>query len=87
MLTDLEISVYVNTDSICGNQCISTKVNLIVKMFNLESQTDICIAVYDIYALSLSYLDWDKCSIIVTETGITCVAISGTQCSLTSVNL
>lgn len=84
MLTDLEISVhvhvYVNTDSICGNQCISTKVNLIVKMFNLESQTDTCIAVYDIYALNLSQFYQDECSVIVTKTGIICVAISGTQC-------
>lgn len=56
-------------------------------MFNLESQTDICIAVYDIYALNLSQFYQDECSVSVTETGITCVAISGTQCMMTSVNL
>lgn len=56
-------------------------------MFNLESQTDICIAVYDIYALNLSQFYQDECSVSVTETGIICVAISGTQCMLTIVNL
>lgn len=56
-------------------------------MFNLESQTDICIAVYDIYALNLSKFYRDECSVSVTKTGIICVAISGTQCMMTSVNL
>lgn len=56
-------------------------------MFNLESQTDINIAVYDIYALNLSQFYQDEFSVNVTETGFICVAISGTQCMLTFVNL
>lgn len=54
---------------------------------NLESQTEICIAVYNICALNLSQFYRDECSVSLTETRITCVTIYGTQCMMTSVNL